>query len=83
MVKFTKNNIIFFLSLLLQKILQNEYASKYLENIGATPSKENMDFVLNNIPIKDALIHPARVRESLVIVPDRIKDQDSTQLVFR
>ena len=56
--------------------LQNEYAVKYLEIIGATPTKENIDFVLTNLPIKDALVIPAWVRETLVIIPDRINESD-------
>eukprot|EP01041_Mallomonas_annulata_P002727 gene2727-5373_t len=55
----------------LKFVIQNEYATKYLEKIGVTPSKENIDFVLANFPIKDALVVPAWTRETLVIVADR------------
>jgi len=62
----------------IRTILQNEYASKYLESIGANPSKENIEYVLNHWPIKDAIVIPAWVREKIIIVPDSsIENEDA------
>lgn len=49
--------------------MQQEYAAKYLENIGANPTADNIDFVLNNLAIKDALVMPVWAREKIVIIP--------------
>lgn len=51
------------------QVLQYEYAAKYLENIGANPTKDNVEFVLNNLAIKDALVLPVWAREKIVIIP--------------
>lgn len=51
------------------QVLQYEYAAKYLENIGANPTKDNVEFVLNNLAIKDALVLPVWAREKVVIIP--------------
>ncbi len=53
----------------INQVLQQEYAAKYLENIGANPTRDNIDFVLNNLSIKDALVMPVWAREKIVIIP--------------
>lgn len=58
--------------------LQTEYATKYLEKIGATPTSENIEYVINNLPIDDALVIPAWGRETLFIIPDRVNEVEST-----
>ncbi len=50
-------------------MLQQEYANKYLESIGAYPTRENVDFVLNNLAIKDALVLPVWARSKIIIIP--------------
>ena len=49
--------------------MQQEYANKYLESIGAYPTRENIDFVLNNLAIKDALVLPVWARSKIIIFP--------------
>jgi hypothetical protein len=51
------------------QIMQNEYSAKYLESIGATPTKENLDFVINNLPISNAIVLPVWVRDKIIIIP--------------
>eukprot|EP01038_Epipyxis_sp_PR26KG_P011265 gene11265-15114_t len=50
-------------------VMQLEYATKYLESIRAKPTKENIDFVINNLSIKTALVMPVWAREKIVILP--------------
>lgn len=52
-----------------------EYANKYLESIGAYPTRENVDFVLNNLAIKDALVLPVWARSKIIIIPG-MNDKD-------
>lgn len=49
--------------------MQQEYANRYLESIGAYPTRENIEFVLNNLAIKDALVLPIWARSKIVIIP--------------
>lgn len=49
--------------------MQQEYANRYLESIGAYPTRENVEFVLTNLAIKDALILPVWARSKIVIIP--------------
>jgi hypothetical protein len=49
--------------------MQHEYANRYLESIGAYPTRENIEFVLNNLAIKDALVLPVWARSKIVIIP--------------
>jgi hypothetical protein len=49
--------------------MQQEYASRYLESIGAYPTRENVEFVLTNLAIKDALILPVWARSKILIIP--------------
>lgn len=65
------NNSIFSIN----QVLQLEYANKYLESIGAYPTKENVDFVLNNLAIKDALVLPVWARSKIIIIPG-MNDRD-------
>lgn len=53
----------------INQIVQQEYANKYLESIGAYPTKDNIDFVLNNLAIKDALVLPIWARSKIIIIP--------------
>ena len=53
----------------INQIVQQEYANKYLESIGAYPTKDNVDFVLNNLAIKDALVLPVWARSKIIIIP--------------
>ncbi|KAJ1434662.1 hypothetical protein B484DRAFT_284364, partial [Ochromonadaceae sp. CCMP2298] len=53
----------------INQVMQQEYANKYLESIGAYPTRENIEFVLNNLAIKDALVMPVWARSKIVIVP--------------
>lgn len=68
----------------LNSVIQNEYATRYLEGIGATPSKENKEQVLTHFPLQDIAVMPVWVREMLLIVPGlKAKDTlgDTTALV--
>lgn len=49
--------------------MEQEYASKYLESIGAYPTRENVEFVLNNLGIDEALVLPVWARSKIVIIP--------------
>lgn len=53
----------------MNQVLQLEYANKYLESIGAYPTRENVEFVLNNLAIKDALVLPVWARSKIIIIP--------------
>jgi hypothetical protein len=53
----------------ISQVMQQEYANKYLESIGAYPTRENIEFVLNNLAIKDALVMPVWARSKIVIIP--------------
>jgi len=61
-----------------KQTLQTEYATKYLEKIGATPTPDNIEYVVSNLPIADALVIPAWGRETLFIIPDRVNEAEST-----
>ena len=62
--------------------LDQEYASAYLEKIGAFPSAANKEFVLNNFPLSGALIVPVWPKDTLVIVPNMTeKEANATQLL--
>ena len=59
--------------------LQTEYAIKYLEKLGVTPTKDKIDQLLTNFPINNALVIPAWTRETVIIVPDRrFKDSEKS-----
>jgi len=64
----------------INSIVQNEYAVKYLEDIGVHPTKENVDFVLTNLPIKEAAVIPSWANETLTIVPGGV-DQAKQNLL--
>lgn len=49
--------------------MQQEYANRYLESIGAYPTRENIEFVLNNLAINDALVLPVWARSKIIIIP--------------
>jgi hypothetical protein len=53
----------------LNALLQNEYATRYLESIGAVPSNFNIEQVLFNFPLKDVAVMPVWIREKILIVP--------------
>lgn len=65
----------------IQAIIQNEYASRYLEGIGANPSKENVDLMLKSLPLKEALLLPVWQREAIVIIPGVAKNADITSIM--
>lgn len=65
----------------IQAIIQNEYASRYLEGIGANPSKENIDLMLKSLPLKEALLLPVWQREAIVIIPGIAKNADITSIM--
>lgn len=67
----------------IQAIIQNEYASRYLESIGANPSKENMDLMLKSLPLKEALILPVWQREAIVIMPGVAKNADINAIMHQ
>lgn len=50
-------------------VMQQEYANRYLESIGAYPTRENIEFVLNNLAINDALVLPVWARSKIIIIP--------------
>ena len=67
----------------ISEIVHNEYTNKYLSNIGAYPTPENIEFVNHNFSIDDALILPVWSRGKLLIIPgmkDREKDFDMQEL---
>jgi len=67
----------------ISEIVHNEYTNKYLSNIGAFPTAENIEFVNRNLSINDALILPVWSRGKLLIIPgmkDREKDFDMQEL---
>jgi hypothetical protein len=53
----------------LKVLLRNEYATRYLESIGAVPSNFNIEQVLINFPLKDVAVMPVWIREKILIVP--------------
>ena len=67
----------------IQAIIQNEYASRYLESIGANPSRENMDLMLKSLPLKEALILPVWQREAIVIMPGVAKNADINAIMHQ
>ena len=67
----------------IQAIIQNEYASRYLESIGANPSKENMELMLKSLPLKEALILPVWQREAIVIMPGIAKNADISSIMHQ
>lgn len=50
-------------------IIQQEYGNRYLSSIGAYPTRENIEFLNNNLSIKDALVLPVFARGKIVIIP--------------
>jgi hypothetical protein len=65
----------------INNIIQAEYASKYLELIGAYPTKDNCDFLLDNLPVSEALIVPLWSREQIIVVPGMTeKEAEATNL---
>lgn len=36
----------------IRQIIENEYATKYLERIGVQPTKEKIEFMLSNMPVE-------------------------------
>ncbi len=51
------------------EILEQEYASKYLEQIGVSISKDNVDALLKELPIEKALVMPVWARGEMAIFP--------------
>jgi len=50
-------------------VLGNEYASRFLESIHATPTPANVEYVLKQLPVDKALVLPMASRGSIVLVP--------------
>lgn len=50
--------------------------------IGVNPTRENVEFILNNLPINDALVIPVWAKDSLVILPGMAKkSKESTNII--
>lgn len=65
----------------INQIIQAEYACKYLELIGAYPTRYNCDYLLDNLPVDEALIVPLWAREQIIVVPGMTeKEAEATNL---
>lgn len=63
----------------LNQVMQQEYASRYLESIGAYATRENVEFVLTNLAIQDALVLPIWARSKVLIIPG-MNNKDGIEL---
>ena len=50
-------------------LLEKEYAARYLESIDSAPTKDNVEYILDNLPLKDALVLPVWIRDKILIIP--------------
>jgi len=52
-----------------KEVLESEYASRYLQQIGVSITKENVDTLLKELPIDKALVLPVWARGEMAIFP--------------
>ena len=64
-------------------MLQSEYASRYLENIGAYPTRDNVEYIQSHLGINEALVLPVWAREKILIVPGMNKKELALQDLLR
>lgn len=50
-------------------IIEQEYATRYLTSMGASPSRENRDYLLKNFPLSEALVLPIWAKGTICVVP--------------
>ena len=51
------------------KTFEKEYSAKYLELIGVNSTADNVELLLKNLPIDEALVLPVFAREKIAIFP--------------
>ena len=66
----------------INEIVQTEYAQQYLQNISATPSAKNIEYLLARMPLSESLVVPVWTRELIAIVPGmNAKDAEATNVM--
>jgi hypothetical protein len=66
----------------INEVVQSEYAQQYLENIHATPTAKNVEYLLDSMPLSESLVVPVWTRELIAIVPGMsAKDAESTNVM--
>jgi hypothetical protein len=49
--------------------VENEYATKYLEMMGARPTKDNLSRIIKHFPLKEAFVYPNWMNDTLIVIP--------------
>ena len=66
----------------INEIVQSDYAQQYLQNISATPSAKNIEYLLASMPLSESLVVPVWTRELIAIVPGmNAKDAEATNVM--